>query len=77
MQHLGLKSRTTTGAYENLYIYIYIYILIILQNCTTVSKFITFDHQPSWVTAVAGPIGPTPWPTAVAGATLKVHLAPN
>jgi hypothetical protein len=29
--------------------------LIILQNYTTVWKFIKFDHQPSWATAVAGP----------------------
>jgi hypothetical protein len=52
---------------------IYIYILIILQNYTTISKFTSFDNQPSCATAV-GPTataptgvkaGQPPWPTAV------------
>jgi hypothetical protein len=33
--------------------WIFLYFLFILQNYTTVSKFIRFDHQMSWRTAAA------------------------
>jgi hypothetical protein len=44
--------------------FFYLYFLLILQNYTTVLKFIRFDHQP-------------PWPTAVGGLTAVAHSCDN